>query len=181
MFRPELNPYKYLGTKEDPLKINIAGSQDWVGKHVDYVLLMSNRSIEQELRRASDSTRARDLFIPRHEIWRDCTAGRTTKLHRVLGYTGKLQQCSRSEQRIRRRDGILEKCGSTRVESEKLMTGCVVGIAYKNESKIAHLMDRAKLCKGNKTQRRGAHIRNPGGRLNTRSSIQISQLGPMIG
>ena len=54
VFRPELNPYKYLGTKEDPLKINIAGYQDRVGKHVDYVLLMSNRSIEQELRRASD-------------------------------------------------------------------------------------------------------------------------------
>ena len=54
VFRPQLNPYRYLGTKEDPLKINIAGYQDRVGKHVDYVLLMSNRSIEQELRRASD-------------------------------------------------------------------------------------------------------------------------------
>lgn len=38
------------------------------------------------------------------------------------------------------------------------MTGCVVGIAYKNEGKIAQLMDRAKLCKGTERQRRGAHI-----------------------
>jgi hypothetical protein len=54
VFRPQLNPYRYLGTKEDPLKLNIEGYQDQVGKHVDYVLLMSTRSIEQELRHASD-------------------------------------------------------------------------------------------------------------------------------
>jgi hypothetical protein len=54
-----------LGAKKDPLKMTIAGYQDRVGKHVDYTLLMSIRSIEQEFTHTSNlyssSTRAAGL------------------------------------------------------------------------------------------------------------------------
>jgi hypothetical protein len=56
-FRPNLDPYRYLGNQEDISTLNIAGYYQRVGKHVDYVLVTSRTGVEQDLSRAKNFQR----------------------------------------------------------------------------------------------------------------------------